>query len=237
MPTPNLREAIPINKCGFGLDPKTNVYKVVILGHHTYEEYFTDEYQDFVLYNATTHSWKKLNAVVKGALIKAWHPFGMYMNGFYHWLAEPSGLNTVYDRDLIISFDMSDEVFQITPIGKFWNKTTWGVFTEWNKSLAVICSLSCEVERFIEIWKVSEYGSKAVWSKQFNIGPILVDEVPLGLWNNNRVFILGNGNGLVISYDPITQTSKVLIPSVGILWDDWAVNVVKYKESLVSFSQ
>lgn len=222
---------------GFGFDPTRNDYKVIRLEQPIEPEH---EPHHVEIYELSTNSWRKMiNAGFPADIWKAVNSTATYANGVYYWW----GCNwSADDRRIVISFDMADEVFHITPLPNFWNDCFFVMFfTTWNESLAVI--LPCERDNSFRfaIWRMNGYGNEANWTNllSFTIGSRIA---PMGIWNkkSDHELIFYNGYGRVVSVNLKTQATKVLIPEGRCqrnLRRFFPIEAVTYKESLVSFSR
>jgi hypothetical protein len=135
------------------------------------------------------------------------------------------------DSPLLLSFDMSNDVFQeaLGPLTK-------GSFSEEvaviNDSVALILRFSHEWEDWSEIWVLNEYesGVERTWTKKSTIPhcePNLYDQVLIQL-REDGCFVLSDDDGRFVLSDPRTQELRHLSIYEAIL-----SQIVSYTESLV----
>ncbi|CAK9135937.1 unnamed protein product [Ilex paraguariensis] len=196
---------------GFGFDPITNDYKVVrIVEIFEDDDYYRYECTKAQIYNLSTDSWREINAVVPD--ISHFHCFEPFLNGSFHWSASyfVGDGDSVDDKDFILSFHMSTEVFQkmgfpyVCSIGDGKYRSL-GVL---NESLALILYDYSAVEtKNFDIWVMTEYGVSESWTKQFTIGPLSGVPCPLSIWKNNEL-LLEASNGQLVSCNLKTQDIK-----------------------------
>ncbi|KAL0014072.1 hypothetical protein SO802_001141 [Lithocarpus litseifolius] len=143
------------------------------------------------------------------------------------------------DTELIISFDMSDEVFQIIRMPELEDVSGMNLKTisVLNDCLALILYSAEEtvtVKNF-DIWMMYEYGVKESWIKQLVVGPALVGiERPLGFAKNGELLLVAN-NGQVVLYNFGSGETKNLEVR-GLPGSFLALQTITYVESLVSIT-
>uniref|UniRef100_A0A7N2KZJ9 F-box associated beta-propeller type 1 domain-containing protein n=1 Tax=Quercus lobata TaxID=97700 RepID=A0A7N2KZJ9_QUELO len=142
---------------GFGYDHKSNDYKVVRIVSFWDDSIVGPDRSPLVeVYTLSTDSWRQIDTVLDASILSDPCKSEIYLNGAYHWLAYRSKQSWPHgDTELIISFDMSDEIFQI--IG---------------------CQKETVTAKNFDIWMMYEYGVKESWIKQFVIGPLVGIERP-----------------------------------------------------------
>lgn len=201
---------------GFGLDPKTNDYKVIRIA-------WMNTKSRVEIYNLSCNSWRELGAPVPSVAFV--HFETLCIDEFIYWLAyevEPS------PKRVILSFDMSNEVFHTITLPVF-DKTKNRSLAVLNESLALVVydGLS-KPENSYEIWVMNKYGGAAsCWTKQFTSGPPIYGVGrSLGFAKNGALLLERNHPHL------ITDGRLVLyeIPWNGF---SFATLVPVYEESLV----
>nr|XP_023915956.1 F-box protein At3g07870-like [Quercus suber] len=91
-----------------------------------------------------------------------------------------------FNDDKVVAFDVSDEVFQTTPlpdaISLAGNRFEYGrTFTVLNELVAMIVFPKNEEEKTcFDIWVLFEFGVKESWTRLVRIGSFLGLERPLG---------------------------------------------------------
>ncbi|XP_022741869.1 F-box/kelch-repeat protein At3g06240-like [Durio zibethinus] len=103
-----------IEVAGLGYDSKRDEYKVIRFdtfwdGDFKYNDLSAPRGKRVALYNLTTDSWRKFNDNLNVDFFYVSTNNQVYSNGFYHCWA------VVDNEDLLLSFDMSNEVFVATP--------------------------------------------------------------------------------------------------------------------------
>ncbi|KAG5564220.1 hypothetical protein RHGRI_000424 [Rhododendron griersonianum] len=99
---------------GFGMDPKTNEYKVIwIRVFLDKEEWFDmvmhDHHIQVGVFSPSRDSWRELDGNLVPVRYVYESKFYSYANGFYYWFAGDK------DDRFILSFDMANEVFLAIP--------------------------------------------------------------------------------------------------------------------------
>ncbi|KAJ7974701.1 F-box protein family [Quillaja saponaria] len=133
--------------------------------------------------------------------------------------------------DLILAFDMSDEMFRKIrgpALGISSDETRWSV-ASFKESLSVITYPRKGIDKYFDLWVMEDYGNEESWTKQIRIGPILGMQRPLGFWRNHQ-WILETTNGRMILYDPDVDEIKNLV----VHREGYSFQAAIYMESLVS---
>ncbi|XP_017984405.1 PREDICTED: F-box/kelch-repeat protein At3g06240-like, partial [Theobroma cacao] len=168
---------------GFEFDPKSDDYKVlvnVINRVHNEERIISFKYINQIhLYSLSTDSWREISHP-KVLFYGLHHLFITYINGtchyingICHWLAfGDSG-------DLILSFDMAEEVFSTSRLPNFGmsRAACFWYIASFNEALATIVHPRRGMEKCYDIWVLNGY----LWTKQLTVGPILGVGRPLVL--------------------------------------------------------
>lgn len=212
---------------GFGIDPATHDYKLVLIRmFHTEFDLHPDRY--VTVYNLTTNTWRLLNL----GDFQLWeYDFfengnSSFLNGSCHWWTS-SGV--------VIAFDMVEESFrQILGPDLPDLETSSGSLTINNDKLALLLHWHHPVSS-IDVWLMLEEG---VWIMQFSITSLPRFAFEAGLWNNDGLFIAMDGfetsdvnsNFQMVLCNCNTQEMRVVGPKGRPMWFQVSV----YFESLVS---
>ncbi|KAE8021692.1 hypothetical protein FH972_007562 [Carpinus fangiana] len=185
---------------GFGFDSKTNDYKVVRILP------FNSQYV-VAVYSLGADSWGVIDSSPNPSYsIRSSH-FPSYVNRVDHWWAFDM---SKVSRPFLISFDMSNEVFQkvlLPPI----EASSIEDIAVINDSLALILRSGDELDFSFDIWMLNEPGVERTWTKLLTIGPI-----PPYLWDLTQLredcsVVLSDPNeGGFALYDPRTQDVRDL---------------------------
>ncbi|KAK9994591.1 hypothetical protein SO802_024294 [Lithocarpus litseifolius] len=175
-----------------------------------------DLHKHVEVYTLSTNSWRQINCDT----ISDIHVFGgcceIYLNGAYHWSGRPKEK----DYNIIVSFDMSNEVFGIlsmpdlTDISHF--NQIWQALAVLGNCVASIVYNICAPEKTFDIWVMHEYGVKESWTKQYVIGPLSGIRKLVGPANSGHILLLGDkiflveDNGQVVVYNLNAQQIKNL---------------------------
>ena len=222
---------------GFGYDHKSNDYKVVRIVSFWDDSIERPDRPPLVeVYTLSTDSWRQFHTVLDASISSDPCKSEIYLNGAYHWLAYRS--EQPWHTELIISFDMSNEVFRIIRMPEFENISGMNLktFSVLNDCLALIFYSAEETVtgKNFDIWVMCEYGIKESWTKQFVVRPQVGIERPLGFAKNGELLLVGN-NGQVVLYNFGSQETKNV--EVRELPDSFhASQAIVYVESLVSIT-
>ncbi|KAL1560907.1 F-box/kelch-repeat protein-like protein [Salvia divinorum] len=213
---------------GLGFDPKTQDIKVLqILFCVLMDSQIVYQVE---IYSSRMNSWKKLETYMP-ANIMCYNLWSMvYKNQNFCWWAQDK--NNV---EVILSFDMVDEVFEMTelpfdvePLGGQ-HRTTRAI-VPLKESLVLIVYRQRDDDKVFDMWTLNEAGGGVeAWSKLRSIGPIPGVEKVLGFWNKDE-FILESGTGEMVVYNRITREMK----NLGIYGKRSKLEVVVMTESLFS---
>ncbi|KAI3457669.1 hypothetical protein Pfo_014332 [Paulownia fortunei] len=185
------------------------------------------------IYSSRTNTWRKYESIVP-ANIMYYNLWSMvYKNETFCWWAQDSS-----DVEVILSFGMSKEVFQKTPLpsniealgGQ--HRTTRAILPL-KQSVALIVYRLQEFDKIFDVWIMNGLGGNSEsWSKLMSIGPLSRVERPLGFWNNDE-FILESSNGELVLYNRTNQEIK----NLGVYGKRSRLEVLVYKESLFSVNE
>ncbi|XP_022741870.1 F-box protein CPR30-like [Durio zibethinus] len=151
------------------------------------------------LYNLTTDSWRKLNDNLTAEFFHSYRNYQVYSNGFYHCLAD------VDSEELLLSFDMSNEVFVTTPFP------------------------DGRLDGCYDVWVLGELGLKNSWTKLFTIESLPPATTPLGVGSDGEIFFVNEESNFLAWHHGDNKEIKTL------QFDGTALELAFYAESLVSF--
>jgi len=165
---------------GFGYDSVADDYKVICL--ETFESLFRNDelhkkhsllLQDkslqpfWQIYSLKSNSWKKhdVNMPHSSTLLMAslHGNFRVYMNGVCHWLSMPHWSIPFSAEACMVSFDLNNETFFVTPIPSY-VIPTWTQLMVLNDSIALIFFPNTQI---FHISILGEVGVKESWIKLF----------------------------------------------------------------------
>lgn len=224
---------------GFGYDPSTNDIKLVRL---VYLEGRLHDYKVpplVEIYTLNTGCWRAIAAPAPSYIVNE-RCLSVFVNGASHWVAHNPPEEGTF-RNVIVAFDMVDEVFHEIPVpdcfvGKLYL----------NMTVAVLDGLLCLVpfnermeEQSFSIWIMKEYGIGESWTKLFNI------HISQGLkrvvaFRKNGEVLVTDRNGELLSYEPhikrVTQLGFLSLPEESetrtMYCESWFY-LDKYGESLI----
>ncbi|XP_057461076.1 F-box protein At3g07870-like [Actinidia eriantha] len=138
--------------------------------------------------------------------------------------------------EVILSFDMHDEVFRTTllppGIDLLWGEDqVMRAIMPWNDLISLVVYQDREADKWFDIWVMNEFGVRESWTKLFRIGPLFGIKRPLSFWKKDVVLIEDEYGELVL-YDLCRQEMKQL----GFHARKGMLNVLVYKESLDSLT-
>ncbi|XP_030931031.1 F-box/kelch-repeat protein At3g06240-like [Quercus lobata] len=219
----------------FGFDQNSNDYKVVRVVEYKKESAgnsITRYCNSFYVYSLRAECWTQIfGTPIHHNNIKLHSCCNeIYFNGVHHWIgflnSEPGDS---YDHHIILSFDMSHEVFQIIRFpDMFFPNKTLAVF---NDCLACIVY---GINEYIDIWVMREYGVEDSWTKQLVVGHLLGIQRPLQLLGNEEILLVDENKTLVL-YNIGSQEIKIL-QRTGYPKIFMPRRAIVYVESLVSFT-
>ena len=235
-----------IDAIGFGYDSKRDDYKIVRIdtfwdGDFYYDDRGASRGMRVALCSLSIDSWRNLDGTLGISEILGFGctSYQVYTDGYFHWWAAVAN-----EGELLLSFDMSNEVFITTPFpdghfGKNYETSSYlHFFMEVNGSVSgLFCHNDFVTDKCYDVWVLGELGVKNSWTKLLTIGPISV-YIPLGVGSNGEFFFLKEvffsnevlKGEIIVSYHLSTKETKT------ILVEGHSVEVAMYAESLVSLS-
>jgi F-box interacting protein len=242
LPEPNFTlslHAIFNHSHGFGYDPSTNDIKLIRLVYLRGRDYKVKVPPLVEIYTLNTGSWRAIAAPAPSYIVNE-RCLSVFVNGASHWVAHTPPEEGTF-RNVIVAFDMVDEVFHEIPVpdcfvGKLYL----------NMTVAVLDGLLCLVpfnermeEQSFSIWIMKEYGIGESWTKLFNI------HISQGLkrvvaFRKNGEVLVTDRKGELLSYEPhikrVTQLGFLSLPEeleTGTMYWESSFYLDKYVESLV----
>ncbi|XP_065870125.1 F-box protein At3g07870-like isoform X2 [Euphorbia lathyris] len=186
--------------CGFGFNPKTNQYKVVMIFEH-----------DTICRMAQVHilgtgSWKIINSAPDPGYKLA---FPTYLNGAVHWF----GL-LGKKMSLIVSFDCEEErflPFSSPPLMREDSRVNVGM----GVLGGCLCVCDSSNQSLVCVWVMKDYGVEKSWTKVFEIDMFCCDIFLYGLYqpikymNNGALLMFNYPRNALIYYDPRKPVLKL----------------------------
>ncbi|XP_030963754.1 F-box/kelch-repeat protein At3g06240-like [Quercus lobata] len=221
----------------FGYDQYSSDYKVVRIVTYkknsppTQNSLFTDYYNFFHVYSLNADSWTQvIDTTIHRSNLWLLSNYAIYFNGVNHWLGffdngHINELGRNRDFEIILSFDMSREVFRIMklpdevfrklryPVDSVSSMQRHKVFSVFNDCLAFIFyKMGTMTEKYFDIWVMREYGVEDSWTKQLVVGPLLGIHRPLKFSKNGMLLLLGDDGAIVLYNIGSKETRNLQIP-------------------------
>ncbi|CAA0812508.1 F-box/kelch-repeat protein [Striga hermonthica] len=217
---------------GVGFDSKTRDLKVLQI-------LFCVSQEDRLIYHVEIYSlgtnfWRKYKGIVPANIMyhNLWSM--VYKEGTFCWWAQEKNV------EVILSFDMSNEVFQTTPlpsniddvIGEQ-HKISTRAIMPLKESLVMVVYCPQVLNKVFDVWVMNELGRDGEsWSKIASIGPLSRVERPLRFWNNDDIIFESNIGELVV-YDRVDEDIK----NLEVYGKRSRLEVLVYKESLFPLNE
>ncbi|XP_059630516.1 F-box/kelch-repeat protein At3g06240-like [Cornus florida] len=177
---------------GFGFDSSDNDYKVV-LGMDIVAD--TSKSIIFHMFCLRHNYWRRIQDLSWRRIHerRRYNYLGIFLNGALHWLMIPKGIGFAQLYRVIVTFDLSKEVFSEMSLDNIQGQTDsefygLGAFEEYLYALSFSFSAN---GTSVEVWLMEEYGVKASWAKFFTI-PCIVSNTclkPLCLLRNGELLV------------------------------------------------
>ncbi|XP_023915929.2 F-box/kelch-repeat protein At3g06240 [Quercus suber] len=210
-----------VDHLGFGYDPITDDYKLVRLvylqGGFSHNEYERDP-PIVQIYTLRTGAWRTISG--RGSRFIIVEQFSsVFVNGSVHWFAEDDNDSDDDDdddddddvdvmvRNMIISFDIKDEVFHEMAVPKCLEGRL-----NLNMKVAVLGGLlalvPCNSNLYFSdycysVWVMKEYGVVESWTKLYDIKVGEKLESVVGFTKNGEVLV--SKAGKLLSFNPSSQ--------------------------------
>ncbi|CAI8605695.1 unnamed protein product [Vicia faba] len=185
------------------------------------------------MYSLKSNSWEKLDLDMPNLYLSRPGVLEqVYTNGVCHWLG---GNELAIDSLYLVSFDLGNKVFFLTPIPFMMDyeiDNVESVSTHLlllNESIALISNYVWVNNYHISI--LGEIGVKESWNKLFIVGPLPCIGRPIGVGKNCNIFLALENEELAIC-DLNTHT----IQELGINRMFFCCQIVMYKKSLFSIA-
>ncbi|KAK6134391.1 hypothetical protein DH2020_031880 [Rehmannia glutinosa] len=213
---------------GFGFDAKNDDYKVVRVAYCPVE-YGYSVPPKVEVYALSERKWRGISGKIPRSWMVDYFWSQAFVNGNVHWIAYRSNAMRAEVENVIIVFDMSNELFDEMPLpDTLTSELPYNLNTAvFGQSLGIyqydvrVCSESCSV------WVMNKYGDAKSWVKKFNIDLEGGVGMVLGVRRNGDV-LLSARNGELIAYNPDTEETMKL----GILGTKDSFYVCSHVESL-----
>lgn len=204
---------------GFGLDPITRDYKVVVIkGYWSNNDEETDVKHPLsvLVYSLSTNSWRYCGDLAKAYDLES-NKCYLNVNGCCYWFG-----SFEYTSEVIVSFDMATDEFKEIHVPDYAlpSSKCLGIYDDCLAFLSLH-----ESEKNLEIWTWNEES----WTKKATVGPFPDVRGPIGHWKDNRL-ILQCEDGKLVILDRGSQEVRDL----AFQNDRWCEGVFAYMESLVS---
>ncbi|MCH80676.1 F-box protein [Trifolium medium] len=200
---------------GFGYDLVRDDYKVI----QCVDYIFADDLHPFwEVYSLKSNSWRKLGFHMPICNESRYRSTNrdVYMNGMCHWLGE-----TIDETCVVVSFNLSNDVFFITPLPPDCFDVNLGVLYG---SFTMISNYKKTGSFHVSI--LGEFGVKESWVKIFDIGPLSCIEHPIGSGKDN-VFFRKKDDELV-SFNLTTG----MIEEIGVKGEKCWCQMITYEKNL-----
>lgn len=231
---------------GFGYDYVRDDYNVIrYVEFSIYQNYYLNPELNEVLlkvvyeplwemYSLKSNSWEKIDLDMTNLYLSRPGVLEqVYLNGVCHWLG---GNETDIDSLYLVSFDLGNKVFFITPMPYMMDDEIKNIESVsihlllLNESIALI-SNHVLVNNF-HIFVLGEIGVKESWNKLFVVGPLPYIGRPIGVGKNYDIFLALEDEELA-KCDLNTHT----IQKLGIKRMFFCCQIVMYKKSLLSIAE
>ncbi|PON83563.1 F-box domain containing protein [Trema orientale] len=183
---------------GFGYDSRANCYKFVRILYHAKKV-------SAEVCTLGSDYWRgiKVSDDLVVDLAITFQDY-IYWQGVCYWMMLDNSLG-----DIILCFDMSDEVFHMIRPPKVSDYSSFGV---WNDSFALfLCSEERENPELIsfEMWVMDDcldvVKGACPLTKRLVFGPLLCCPVPLKFWKNDELLLVSGEDEKLLSYNLRTQ--------------------------------
>lgn len=217
-----------INSMGFGYDPKSEDYKFLNIVDPTAEalgERIVYHLPRVEVYTLSTDSWREIMPYCLETETTIFCPmfYQMYFKGFCYWIGyeQQKEFMESFDRDdeewvrqVILSFDMSNEVFDhillpnslYEPMARYFYMHV----ILWNESVALFGLYCIGGPDAYGVWVLNNFGTvKGSWTKLLTLEVILGIEKELVFWKSDEILMVAK-DGRIVSYNFKTQKIKYL---------------------------
>ncbi|KAL1352749.1 F-box protein CPR1 [Arachis duranensis] len=225
---------------GFGFDPKTNDFKVVVIKDLWLKE--TDErkpgYWTAELFSLNSNSWRKLeDDAVLPLPFEIWGSSRVYtyVNHCCHWWSYVS--NSVdrrkmqSTRDLVLAFNHVNECFRKIelPRIRYSREEEFATLVPFEGTIGVIVYPVRGTEKVLDVWIMKDYWNDESWVKLYSVGPVMVVYKLVGFYGSDR-FLWKDSNERLVMYGSESKEMRDL--EVYGKYD--SLRAARYTQSLVS---
>lgn len=204
------------SKIGFGLDPKTGDYKVVlILTLWDEKRHSLCAFSLVAVYTLCTNSWRNLKSIDYTMRLSSERT---YFDGAFYWLLKLENDN---DNYVILSFNMADEKFQEIQGPCILESLLDVILGIYDQSLSLL--LLDTADHCFKIWVMKMRN----WIKKITVGPFIEIFQPLLFWKKGAFFVESNSSQLLL-YEP--DTGELRDFGLQCCW----FSVYTYTESLIT---
>ncbi|XP_057721939.1 F-box protein CPR1-like [Arachis stenosperma] len=216
---------------GFGFDPKTNDYKVVVIKDLWIREKGEEHlgWWRTELYSLNSNSWRRLDAVLP-LPIEIWSSSRVYtlVNNCCHWLGyveDEFGKR----KDVVLAFDMVNETFRkihVPRVRDCWEESSATLVPR--DESARIGMVVHSVKRY-DVWVMKDYWSQESWVKVYSVGPVQVISTLAGICGRDQ-FLWKNNNEELVMYEAESGKVKCL----QVFGKNDSLRAARYMESILS---
>ncbi|KAH1150246.1 hypothetical protein GYH30_044327 [Glycine max] len=227
---------------GFGFDPKTNDYKVVVIRDIWLKE--TDErklgHWTAELYSLNSNSWRKLDDASLPLPIEIWGSSKVYtyVNNCCHWWGydvDESGAK----EDAVLAFDMVNESFRKIKVPRIRGSSKEEFATlaplKESSTIAVVVYPLRGQEKSFDVWVMKDYWNEGSWVKQYTVEPIETIYKFVGFYGSNQFPWSSSGNDGLVGCDYEPESEK--IKDLQVCGKNGSLRAARYMESLVSLKR
>ncbi|KAH0719889.1 hypothetical protein KY284_004919 [Solanum tuberosum] len=235
LPLPSIKpQSLHMYVLGFGADlPETGDYKLVRLMYYMNGAFGYNVPPEVEIYSIKTGVWRSVMGVeIKHCMVElGWSQ--AFVNGAVHWIAYDVVPNGGGNRNLVMSFSITDEVFGeiMLPDALVGVISTSLSIKKFEESLVVVKYVREISDVSCEVLVIKRYGVLESWSRLYCINLVADMVKVVGFRNNGEVLFSTRSNDLV-SYDPNSGQNRGL----GIQWSSHPFYVQNYMESLILFN-
>ncbi|KAK7293497.1 hypothetical protein RJT34_16364 [Clitoria ternatea] len=225
---------------GFGFDPKTDDYKVVVIKDFWLKE--TDErklgYWVAEVYSLNSNTWRKLDASPPLS-VEIWGSTRVYtyVNSCCHWwgfVDHESGRT----QDVVLAFDMVNESFRNIKVLRIRSSSEeeFATLVPFNESstIGAIVYPVRGTEKCLDVWVLKDYWDEDSWVKQYRVTNLQVIDKLVGFIGSNKFLSKDSNEGLVF-HEPDESHNKTR--DLNVYGMCASLRAATYSESLVSLQR
>ncbi|MED6161250.1 hypothetical protein PIB30_058927 [Stylosanthes scabra] len=228
------------NYTGFGFDPKTNDYKVVVIKDVWIREPGEEHlgWWRAELYSLNSNSWRKLDAVLP-LPFEIWGSSRVYtfVNNCCHWLGyvEDDDDDEFGERkDVVLSFDMVNEAFRkikVPGVRDSWEESSLTLVPcDESARIGLVVYPAREKEKHYDVWVMKDYWNEDSWVKVYSVGPVQVISRLVGVCGRDQFLWKDNNEELVMCE---AESGKVK-EDLKVIGKNDSLRGARYMESIVS---